>query len=280
MRLNYRKYGNGSPLIILHGLYGSSDNWISIGKVLSSHFQVFILDQRNHGHSPHSMNHTYKAMREDLREFMDDHKIKKATLIGHSMGGKTAMLFASTYPHRVNNLIVIDIAPKNYSSTSLYSQQTQQHRDIISTMMNFNLKGLHNRTEINNILSRHIHSDRIRQFILKNLKRKSDKEFDWKLNIYAINQNLTEIMDGIETKLLTQPLTAFPVLFIRGDNSNYILDEDSNLIYTVFPQAKIVTIQNTTHWIHSEKPKQLANTIKQFTLYPFKQTIEENKTKS
>lgn len=266
MKLNYRTSGSGTPLIILHGLYGSSDNWISISKELSSNFQVFIVDQRNHGLSPHSQIHSYEAMREDLLEFMDDKKLERAHLLGHSMGGKTAMLFTLQYPHRVSNLIVVDIAPKNYSLNTNYSKHTTDHKNIVDLMAGFSFKGFKTRTEIDSQLSKSIKNRQIRQFILKNLKRKSDKSFDWKLNIKAIQHNLNNILDGIKPNLSedSNKENLPPTLFIKGEQSNYIMDEDSILIRNIFPQAQITTIANADHWIHSQQPALLTKTVKYF----------------
>lgn len=268
MKLNYRKIGKGYPLIIIHGLYGSSDNWLSVAKELSDNFEVFILDQRNHGASPHSDSHTYENLKEDLLEFMDDHKIEKASLLGHSMGGKTVMFFAADYPERVTNLIVADIAPKNYTKISDYAPQTIDHENIVSAMLNFDLSNYNSRTEIDQKLSESISSERVRQFLLKNLKRNDNKEFVWKLNIKTISEYLPQIMDGMDKEKFQKGkgITGFPVLFIKGENSNYITDDDHQLIRTIFPYAEITSIPKAGHWVHAEQPKLLVKTIEYFVL--------------
>ena len=186
MKLSYRKLGTGQPLIIVHGLYGASDNWLTIAKELANNFEVYIVDQRNHGNSPHADSHTYQDLKEDLLEFMDDQNIEKAILLGHSMGGKTVMIFATDYPERVSSLMVVDIAPKNYSKISDYAPQTIDHSCIVKAMLNLDLLAYKNRTEIDTKLKENISSDKVRQFLLKNLKRNENKQFIWKLNIKTI----------------------------------------------------------------------------------------------
>jgi len=268
MKLKYRKLGEGHPLIIVHGLYGSSDNWLSIAKELAVNFEVFLIDQRNHGSSPHSNSHTYLDLKEDLREFMDGQHIEQAILLGHSMGGKTVMFFAADYPERVSSLMVVDIAPKNYSKISDYAPQTIDHQCIVSTILNFNLSKFKTRTEINNKLAENISSERVRQFLLKNLKRNEYKDLIWKLNIQTISKFLPQIMDGMDGEKFAngRGITGFPILFIKGAKSNYITDNDHNLIRTIFPYAEITTIPNSGHWVHAEQPKLLVKTIEYFVL--------------
>jgi len=268
MQLNYRKLGEGPALIIVHGLYGSLDNWLSIAKELALHFEVFLIDQRNHGNSPHTESHTYTDLKNDLLEFMDEQKIEKAVLLGHSMGGKSVMFFAVDHPERVSSLIVVDIAPKNYSSISDYSPQTINHQHIVSVILNLDLSLFKSRTEINIELAKHIKSEKVRQFLLKNLKRKNDKSFGWKLNIETINNYLPQIMDGMDDNLFKngKGITGFPVLFIRGEESNYITDDDHKLIRTIFPYAEITSIPKAGHWVHAEQADLLIKTVNYFVL--------------
>ncbi|RZT96975.1 pimeloyl-ACP methyl ester carboxylesterase [Ancylomarina subtilis] len=268
MKLNYKKLGEGPALIIVHGLYGSLDNWLSIAKELSQHFEVFLIDQRNHGNSPHSDSHSYTDLKNDLLEFMDDQNIEKAVLLGHSMGGKTVMFFAIDHPERVSNLVVVDIAPKNYSKISDYTPQTINHEHIVSVILNLDLSLFKSRTEINHELANHIKSEKVRQFLLKNLKRKDDKSFGWKLNIETISQYLPQIMDGIDESsfMKGKGITGFPVLFIRGEESNYICDDDHKKIRTIFPYAEITSIPKAGHWVHAEQPDLLIKTVNYFIL--------------
>ena len=268
MKLNYKKLGEGPALIIVHGLYGSLDNWLTIAKELSKNFEVFLVDQRNHGNSPHADSHTYLDLKNDLLEFMDDHKIDKAVLLGHSMGGKTVMFFAVDYPERVSSLLVVDIAPKNYSKISDYTPQTINHEHLVSVILNIDLHLFISRTEINQELTNQIKSEKVRQFLLKNLKRNEDKSFGWKLNIKAISEYLPQIMDGIDESsfMKGKGITGFPVLFIKGEESNYICADDHKLIRTIFPYAEITSIPKAGHWVHAEQADLLVKTVNYFIL--------------
>jgi len=267
MKLFFRKYGDvGIPVIVIHGLYGASDNWINIARDLAENFEVFLIDQRNHGQSPHSDRHDYISMREDLREFMDDQRIQKAILIGHSMGGKTAMFFASAYPDRVQSLISVDIAPVAYHDLALYSHFAANHAAMIDAMMELDLDTLQSREEADQALAAKIGSDRIRNFLLKNLKRNSDGSFEWKLNLKVIRENLHGILDGLDVEKISRSggITGFPVLFLAGEKSDYIRTEDHRLIKSVFPTAEIVTIPGAGHWVHAEQPELLLKNIRYF----------------
>lgn len=262
MELFFRKYGQGPPLIIIHGLYGSSDNWVSIGRELATDFEVYIIDQRNHGRSPHSTDHNYRLLKEDLREFMDQHSIEKAIIIGHSMGGKTAMFFAAEYPERVSHLIVADISPRSYKSTN--SSQLLSHSTIIRAMYNLDFYGIQNRQEINDILAKSIPEDKIRQFLLKNIKRSKDNEYSWSLNIKTIRNELSNIMEGLDEN--QSEIIGFPVLFIKGENSDYISSEDQKIIQKTFPYADIETIPEAGHWLHAEQPELFLKKVRDFIL--------------
>ncbi|MCZ4695905.1 alpha/beta fold hydrolase [Ancylomarina euxinus] len=268
MKLNYKKLGEGPALIIVHGLYGSLDNWLSVAKELSQNFEVFLIDQRNHGNSPHADSHTYSDLKNDLLEFMDDQQIDKAVLLGHSMGGKTVMFFAIDHPERVSSLLVVDIAPKNYSKISDYAPQTINHEHLVSVILNMDLTPFNSRTEINLELAKQIKSEKVRQFLLKNLKRNEDKRFGWKLNIKTISDYLPQIMDGIDESsfLKGKGITGFPVLFIKGEESNYICDNDHKPIRSIFPYAEITSIPKAGHWVHAEQPDLLVKTINYFVL--------------
>ncbi len=262
MKLFFRKYGQGPPLIIIHGLYGSSDNWVSIGRKLAENFEIYILDQRNHGRSPHSSDHNYLLLKEDLKEFMDTHSIEKAIIIGHSMGGKTAMFFAADYPERISHLIVADISPNSYQFTN--SNQLLAHSTIINAMHNIDFYGINGREDIDDILAKSIPEYRIRQFLLKNVKRTKDNEYSWSLNLKTLKTELKNILDGLD-KNQTE-ITGFPVLFIKGGKSDYISAKDEKVINKIFPFADIETIPNAGHWLHSEQPELFLKKVKEFIL--------------
>lgn len=268
MDLFYRKMGQGPPMIIIHGLYGSSDNWVSVGRAFADDFEVYLIDQRNHGNSPHTKEHNYIALRNDLLDFMNAREIKKAVLLGHSMGGKTAMFFAAAWPNRVQSLIVVDISPRSYMSLTLPAPQSVDHMNIITAMMGVDFSTIHERSEINEILKESIPSERIRLFIMKNVHRNEKGKFEWKLNVKTLHDQLPSVLDGLDPKpfMNGNGITGFPVLFIKAEKSSYISELDIDIINTIFPVAEMVTIPDADHWVHAEKPELLIKTISYFVL--------------
>jgi len=267
MKLFHRKYGtSGPPLIIVHGLYGASDNWVNIARELAGSYEVFVVDQRNHGASPHSKEHNYEVMMEDLKEFMDDQQLEKAILLGHSMGGKTIMFFAERYPERVSSLIVVDIAPIPYHDLAVTSHIAGNHSKMIDAMLELKLSTIESREEASRALAVKIGSERIRMFLLKNLTRGEDKQFKWKINLSVLKDNLSAILEGLDIDTIRSNggITGFPVLFISGEESDYIKAEDHTTIKTVFPTAEIVFIKNSGHWVHAEQPALLIKNINYF----------------
>ena len=267
MELFHRKYGEGAPLIIVHGLYGASDNWVSIARALAEYFEVFIVDQRNHGQSPHSDTHDYDSMTSDLLAFMDQHEIHKAILLGHSMGGKTVMNLAIHHPERVNRLIVADIAPRKYRTDKNDSSETLNHLSIVAGMLAVDFEQCKTRQAVDEALAQRIEEKRIRQFLLKNIRRNEQNDsLEWRLNIRVLHQNMIAILDGFDTEQFKKGngVIGFPVLFIRGQNSNYIKDKDYEIIQTVFPYVELKTIPNAGHWLHAEQPKLFIDAITSF----------------
>jgi pimeloyl-ACP methyl ester carboxylesterase len=262
-KLNFKRFGEGEPLIILHGLYGSSDNWVSVARELMTHFSVYVLDLRNHGASPHLPEHNYEVMTDDLLEFMNDTGMYSAIFLGHSMGGKLAMYFTATYPERIKKLIVVDISPRSYEFKK-GDTQTSEHLEILGALASVNLQLITSRDEANQMLSTKIHSDRIRQFLLKNLKRNKDSSFQWKININALQKNLSSILVGLEQEKDNLKLFENAVLFIKGADSNYIKQNDERLINELFTMVKIETIENSGHWVHAEQPELFISIVKQF----------------
>jgi esterase len=250
MKLNYKKLGEGEPLIILHGLFGMLDNWFTLGKKLAENYNVYLVDLRNHGQSPHSADWNYKVMSNDLLDFFDEHNIGKANIIGHSMGGKTAMHFAGEHPERVKKLVVVDIAPRFYPI---------HHDTILEALLSVDLENLKSRNEADQLLSKYISDSGTKQFLLKNLARKENNntKFEWKFNLSVIAENIHEV--GVET---TGGSTV-PTLFIRGDNSNYINKSDEVEIKKLYPNSDITSI-NSGHWVHAEKPEEFYNSVKNF----------------
>ena len=267
MELFFRKFGEGPPLIILHGLYGSSDNWISIGKSLAGRFEVFLPDQRNHGHSPHSDRHDYPSMRDDLSRFMDRHKLEKAILMGHSMGGKVAMYLAIQQPERVDSLVVIDIAPQAYGFSE-HSNQIMTHTRILDAMLGIDFDHVHSREDANNQLARTIYSPKVRSFLLKNVERTDKGHYQWRINAKVIKDELPAVLDGLDPAAFGggKGITGFPVLFIRGGKSDYIRDEMIQGLQAIFPVAEVSTIQGAGHWLHIEQGAMLLKIVKYFLL--------------
>lgn len=255
MKLFYRQAGeSGTPIIILHGLFGSSDNWLTLGKILAETHRVYMLDARNHGQSPRSEIFDYNSMAADLKEFMDDYSIINPILIGHSMGGKTVMQFAMNYPDSFSKMIVVDIAPRFYPV---------HHTMILQGLASIDLKTLRSRTEANDLLKRFEENEGVRQFLLKNLWKNSEKnnEFDWRLNVAVIAKNI----DVIGFELSNEKSVDKPVLFIRGSESHYIQPEDERKIWELFPDYELITVEEAGHWVQADQPKEFIEIVQRFS---------------
>jgi len=254
MQLYYREFGEGKPLIILHGLFGISDNWVTYGKRIAQEgYKVYILDQRNHGQSPQSHVFNYLALVDDLFEFIDEHDLKDVTLIGHSMGGKVAMHFTLENPQYISRLIVVDISLRAYAARP-------HHKNIIKAMQEVNFAKISSRKEVEDILSHTIKEQRIRMFVMKNLHRINRNKFEWRLYIEGIGDNLDQMFDAIEINEAYHK----PTLFIRGGLSNYILESDRTYINQAFPNHQLYTIPETTHWVQAEAPEVFFQLTKEF----------------
>lgn len=251
MKLNYKVLGEGRPVIILHGLFGTLDNWFTHAKDLSSDYQVYLVDQRNHGLSPHADEWTYEAMAADLKEFIEDHHIEDPILLGHSMGGKTVMRFASEYPEVLAALIVVDIAPKYYPP---------HHGDILKGLNAVDLPAIKTRSQAEAMLVPFISEFGVRQFLLKNLKRKEEGGYSWKMNLSVIEAQIENVGEALATDQGYDGTT----VFIRGAKSNYILDDDFVAIQDQFPLAELITIHDAGHWVHAEQPAEFISNIKAF----------------
>ena len=250
MKLNYRELGNGSPVVIMHGVFGSSDNWLTVSKDLSQNHHIYLLDLRNHGQSPHSDEFSYKAMASDLQEFLMDHEIVKPVIIGHSMGGKVAMKFAADF-NNLSKLIVVDIAPRYYP---------RHHDSILEGLNSLNLHALTTRQEADIALTKFEPSLGVRQFLLKNLYRNANNEFAWRLNLKVITEKIDIVGEALEEGVTI----TVPTLFIRGGESRYIQDKDIAQIRSVFSDVKIETIEGAGHWVQAEKPIEFARLVNTF----------------
>ncbi|HZH85991.1 MAG TPA: alpha/beta fold hydrolase [Brumimicrobium sp.] len=252
MELNYKKYGEGKAFIILHGLFGSSDNWHTHGKKLAEYFEVYLVDQRNHGDSGWSDEFSYDLMAEDLHEFIEKHELDEIILMGHSMGGKTAMRYAQLYPETVEKLIVVDMGVKEYPIS---------HDGIIDGLKSLDLEVITSRSEASKELSKHIRSSAIRQFLLKNLNREEHDRFSWKINLPVLDTKLHEIVSALPKKE-----TLIDTLFISGGQSDYVLPEDKDNIRKYFPLADFHVIERAGHWIHAEAPEEFMEEVLGFSL--------------
>lgn len=265
MLLNFKVFGEGEPLVILHGLYGASDNWVGIARELQSSFKVITVDLRNHGKSPHADEHNYELMSDDILNIFSKLEIYSANIIGHSMGGKVALAFAAFNPERVKRLVVVDISYRTYSEEN-NDLQFSEHVNIISALSDLPIDKLTKREDADVFLSERIKSVRVRSFLLKNLYRTSEKKFKWKLNLAVLKNNLRNVLQGFEEFEFELSLLDCPVLFIKGGNSMYLGKEDFEKIPTIFKRAEIKTIEGASHWVHAEKPKEFLQMVKEFFL--------------
>lgn len=243
MILHAIKLGTGKPFIILHGFLGMADNWKTLGTQWSEQgYEVHLLDQRNHGRSFHSNDFSYELMVQDLKEYCDHHQLQDIILLGHSMGGKVAMLFASLYPALLDKLIIADIAPKEYAP---------HHSDIINALLAVPLDQMTSRNDIESILSARIPDEGTRLFLLKSIYRKNKNEYAWRFNLKVLAQSQQMIGEHVNYKDIVKT----PTLFLKGALSGYInLDNDRVIIDAAFAKANITTIPNAGHWLHAEQP--------------------------
>ncbi|PLW96840.1 MAG: alpha/beta hydrolase [Marinilabiliales bacterium] len=254
MELFYRKYGNGKPVVILHGLYGLSDNWAWYGRRLGEKYSVFTPDLRNHGLSPHDNGMNYYAMVSDLEEFMEFHNIAKPVLIGHSMGGKVVLQYLKENPGEASAAIIMDISPKKYRAN-------QSHMNILGTMSSLDLTSITSRKEISEKVKEKIDDERLQNFVLKNLNRTGKELFTWKPNVQVLETALEDIFDEI-TPPVNKP--GIPVQFIKGELSQYIKDDDEDIIEKFWSDRPIISVPGASHWLHADNPEYLINVLEQF----------------
>ncbi|MFT7344451.1 MAG: esterase [Lentimonas sp.] len=252
MKLHHRILGEGTPLVILHGLFGYSDNWQTHGKKLAEYFRVILVDQRNHGHSEWTEDFSYELMADDLKELFDDLELSNVILLGHSMGGKTAMYFAQQHPDYLQKLLVVDIGIKTYPS---------HHDSILKGLYSVKGEALTSRAKADEAMALHIDSVGVRQFLAKNLYWKEKGLLAWRMNIPLLDREMDKILAGIpDSEVL------LPTLFIRGLMSNYILDEDIDSLEMAFPDMKLISIENAGHWVHAEAPEPFIEAVLAFCL--------------
>lgn len=250
MILHHKILGEGDPLLILHGLFGSSDNWNTLARRFAEHRQVILIDQRNHGRSFHDKEMNYELMAKDIVILMDELGLEKADLLGHSMGGKTIMAMAMVHPEYISKLVVADIGPRDYES---------HHEQILAALHAVPMDEVQSRGEAIEIMRKYVRTEGILQFLAKNLYWIEKGQLAWRMNLQVIVENMNNILAGIGTESFDKE-----TLFIRGGASNYILDEDLMAIHIQFPESRVETIADVGHWLHAEDPGTFYSIVTEF----------------
>ena len=251
MILNHRSLGQGPPVVVLHGLFGSLDNWISVGKQLAANYSVYLVDLRNHGNSFHGDEFTYTAMAGDISQLVNELKIDPISIIGHSMGGKVGMFYTVLNENFVKKLIVVDIAPRHYPV---------HHQRILDGLSAIDVNTITSRSQADDVLRSYVPDEGTRQFLLKNLKRNSSGSFEWKINLPVIRDQI----ENVGESLPESPAVQVSTLFIKGGGSDYISGEDHQDIHHRFANVKIQTIPGAGHWVHAEAPRAFLKSVNEF----------------
>lgn len=252
MILHSNIIGEGKPFIILHGFLGMGDNWKTLAKQFSElNFEIHLVDQRNHGRSFHSEDFDYELMAKDLKRYCDTNNLKDIVLLGHSMGGKTAMLFATKYPELVSKLIIADISPRYYPI---------HHDAILEGLSNLDFSSLKTRGEADDALSNYVNEAGTRMFLLKNLYWVEKGQLGLRINLEVLKENISEVGEALPIHATFQKDT----LFLRGDRSEYIAEADEAIIHRHFTNSEIITISKAGHWLHAENPKEFYEAVINF----------------
>jgi len=249
--LNYKEFGEGEPVIILHGLFGMLDNWQTFAKHLAQDYRVILVDQRDHGKSKHTEAFNYKLLAEDLHDFCNENGIYGCSVIGHSMGGKTAMQFAVDFPDFVQRLIVVDIGPDVYPPG---------HELVFQALLSVDINAVTSRGEVEEALGKFIEDPGVRLFLMKNLSRKKEGGYAWKMNLDLLFKEYANILSGIQTLDLIET----PTLFVGGEKSVYLNDRQLETISNNFMTYHVEFIEGAGHWVHAEKPKELLELVREF----------------
>ncbi len=251
MKLHFRKLGEGEPLIVLHGLLGSLDNWQPLARRFAEQFEVFAVDLRNHGQSPHHDDVSYDAMAADLEEFMRTHNLSRAHLLGHSMGGKVAMQFALWHPDRVQKLVVVDMSPRAYPP---------RHKRTLAALLALDLHRFQRRDQLDVELAKSVEDLEVRRFLLKNAGRDAAGGFRWKSNVRGLWENYERLTAAVTGEQSCDR----PALFLRGDRSDFVPASDETLIRGLFPRAEFCTISGAGHWVHADQPDAVVAAVIKF----------------
>ncbi len=252
MKLNFKKYGEGvTPLVIIHGFMGSLDNWHTLATKFADFGPVITVDQRNHGKSPHTAQHTIPLMVADLKAFLTENKLTSIYLMGHSMGGKVAMQFALDFPDKVEKLVIVDIAPRKY---------LRGHDDVFEAINAIDLNNIQSRKEAEMAMQSIMPDFGLRQFLLKNLERNETGAYQWKMNLPVLHYYYEEIIQeiGSNRKFLN------PTLIIKGGKSKYISSKDEDDYLKLFPNYEMAIIPDAGHWVHAEQPELFFNKVEKF----------------
>jgi esterase len=252
MNLFVKTLGEGRPLIILHGLFGSGDNWITHAREFANHFKVYLIDQRNHGHSPHSDEFSYKAMAEDLLEFAASENLRDICIIGHSMGGKTAMYFAQENAFLIDRVVIADMGIKQYRP---------HHEEIFKGLFAVDVEHCAGRKEAEERLMPFVQEFSTRQFLLKNLYWKEAGKLAWRFNLPVLFERREEVIQAIPDGKCDTPM-----LFLRGGDSHYVVNEDFPTILGQFPHATLETIEKAGHWLHADQPEEFRHRVLEYLL--------------
>lgn len=260
MKLNYKELGDpkSQPLLILHGVFGSLDNWLTLGRQFAEQYRVFLIDQRNHGRSPHDSTMNYVILAEDLHNFIEEHQLQNPLLIGHSMGGKVVMQYALTYPTTFEKMVVVDISPRKYN--------VSHHEAILNGLKAINIQKIESRNEADETLGQYIEEEGVRLFLLKNLARTKDG-FEWKMNLPVLEKSIIKIGGAVTKNKNIATAVDYnekPTLFINGGQSRYIQEKDIPNITKYFPNAHIHTIHEAGHWVHAQAPEEFFDVVMKF----------------
>lgn len=236
------KQGNGPPIIVLHGLFGSSDNWRTVLRPLTADYTLWFVDLRNHGRSPHTLTHGYPEMVADVLALMNEHHLAPVTLLGHSMGGKVAASLALHHPARVSRLVVVDMGLK---------ANPMSHAPQFAAMRAVTLAHATDRRAADEQMARYEPDETVRQFLMKSLARHPEGGWHWRLNLNTLEQDYARILEGVAAE---GAVYHGPTLFMRGEHSGYLPDADWPQVLRHFPRAQLTTVAGAGHWLHAEQP--------------------------